>query len=199
MTTTARGIPARVSLWLDRHNSGSRNSKAAFTPSASRNCRLQLTNVSSHIVLFTIREYLHINWGYFHLPVMVLFGVNSGSYCFHVWQLELTPTRQGELQHVSAEVRREDLHNAQVHVHCLQARPGEGGQQEVVQGGGGADAQRLERVARQPAVQQEDQVEEQEGGAQLDQDPGRDVPQELPASLETVISHVSPPPDEIVR
>lgn len=105
-------------------------------------------------------------------------------------QLELTPARQRELEHVSAEVRREDLHDAQVHVQRLQPRPGEGGQQEVVQEDGGADAQRRERVARQPAVQQEDQVEEEEGGAQLDEDLGRDVPQELPAPSGMVVRWV---------
>lgn len=108
--------------------------------------------------------------------------MNAACFWFDVWQLELTPTRQGELEHVSAEVGCEDLHDAQVHVQRLQARPGEGGQQEVVEEGSCADAQRREREARQPAVQQEDQVEEEEGGAQLDQDLGRDVPQELPAA-----------------
>lgn len=93
------------------------------------------------------------NWSVSATHEPVAFGVNAVYYWFDVWQLELTPPRQGELEHVSAEVRREDLHNAQVHVQRLQARPGEGGQQEVVQEGSCAYAQRRDRVARQPRVQ----------------------------------------------
>lgn len=95
--------------------------------------------------------------------------------------MPLTPTRQRELQHVSAEVRREHLHDAQVHVQRLEPRPGEGRQQEVVQEEGGADAQPGDRLERQPAVQQEDQVEEEERRAELDQDLGGNVPQKLSA------------------
>ena len=92
-----------------------------------------------------------------------------------------TPAYQWELEHVSAEVRREHLHDAQVHVQGLEPRPRERRQQEVVQEEGGADAQPDRRVERQPAVQQEDQVQEQEGQAELDQDLGRNVPQQFPA------------------
>lgn len=62
----------------------------------------------------------------------------------------------------------------------LQPRPGEGGQQEVVQEEGGADAERGGRMLRQPAVQEEEQVEEEERDAELDQDLGWDVLQKLP-------------------
>lgn len=92
----------------------------------------------------------------------------------------LTPTGEGDLQHVSAEVGQEDLHHAQVHVQRLKPRPREGRQQEVVQEEGGADAEPPGRIPGQPAIQQEDQVEEEEGHAELDQDLRRDVPQKLP-------------------
>lgn len=92
----------------------------------------------------------------------------------------LTPTSEGDLQHVSAEVGQEHLHHAQVHVQRLKPRPREGRQQEVVQEEGGADAEPPGRILRQPAVQQEDQVEEEEGHAELDQDLRRDVPEKLP-------------------
>jgi len=65
----------------------------------------------------------------------------------------LTPAQQGEPEHVSAEVRREHAHDAQVHVQRLEPRPREGRQQEVVQEEGGADAQPGGGVERQPAVQ----------------------------------------------
>lgn len=92
----------------------------------------------------------------------------------------LTPTNQGDLQHVSAEVGQEDLHHAQVHVQRLKPRPGDRRQQEVVQDKGGADAERAGRLLRQPAVQEEEQVEEEERGAELDQDLSWDVPPKFP-------------------
>lgn len=90
-----------------------------------------------------------------------------------------TPANQGELEHVSAEVRVEHPHDGQVHVQRLEPRPGERRQQEVVQEEGGANAEPLRRVERQPAVQEEDQVEEEEGHAELDQDLGGNVPQQF--------------------
>lgn len=95
--------------------------------------------------------------------------------------VELTPAHQRELQHVSAEVRREHLDDAQVHVQGLESRPGERRQQEVVQEEGGANTQPSDWVERQPAVQQEDQVEEEEGDAELNQDLGRNIPQQFSA------------------
>lgn len=68
----------------------------------------------------------------------------------------------------------------------LEPRPGERCQQEVVQEEGGADAQTDGWVERQPAVQQEDQVQEEEGHAELDQDLGRNVPQQFSAEKEMV-------------
>ena len=52
-----------------------------------------------------------------------------------------TPAHEGEPEHVSAEVRIEHPHDAQVHVQGLKPRPREGRQQEVVQEEGGAYAQ----------------------------------------------------------
>lgn len=63
----------------------------------------------------------------------------------------------------------------------LESRPGERRQQEVVQEEGGANTQPGDRVERQPAVQQEDQVEEEEGDAELNQDLGRNIPQQFSA------------------
>lgn len=68
----------------------------------------------------------------------------------------------------------------------LKPRPGERGQQEVVQEEGGADAQPAGWVLRQPAVQQEEQVEEEERHAELDQDLSWDVPQKFPGQEPSV-------------
>lgn len=45
----------------------------------------------------------------------------------------LTPSYSTELQDVGWNIGVEDLDQGKVHVHSLQAHPGEGGQQEVVQ------------------------------------------------------------------
>lgn len=64
----------------------------------------------------------------------------------------------------------------------LKSHPGEGNQQEVVKepGGGDAEAHRV-RVERQPRIHQEDQVQQQQGQAQLDEDFGWNVLTQLPA------------------
>lgn len=93
----------------------------------------------------------------------------------------LTPAQQRNFKHVSAEVGREHLNHAQVHVQGLNSCPGEWRQQEIVQEEGGANAQPDGRVQRQPAVKQEDQVEEEEGHAELNKDLGWNVPQQFPA------------------
>lgn len=51
---------------------------------------------------------------------------------------------------------------------------------------GGADTQPDDSVERQPAVQQEDQVEEEEGDAELNQDLGWNIPQQFSARREFV-------------
>lgn len=92
-----------------------------------------------------------------------------------------TPASQGVLDHVTWYVAVEDLHKGQVHVHSLQSHPGEGDQQEVVKepGGGDAEAHSL-WVERQPRIHQEDQIEKQQGQAQLDEDFRWNVLAQLP-------------------
>lgn len=68
----------------------------------------------------------------------------------------------------------------------LKPRPGERRQQEVVQEDGGANAQPAGRMLRQPAVQEEEQVEEEERHAELDQDLSWDVPQKFPEQEHSV-------------
>lgn len=68
----------------------------------------------------------------------------------------------------------------------LKPRPGERGQQEVVQEEGGANAQPAGGVLRQPAVQQEEKVEEEERHAELDQDLSWDVSQKFPEQEHSV-------------
>lgn len=68
----------------------------------------------------------------------------------------------------------------------LKPSPGERCQQEVVQEEGSANTQPDRWVERQPAIQQEDQVEEEEGHAQLNQDLGRNIPEQLSAEKEFV-------------
>lgn len=92
----------------------------------------------------------------------------------------LTPAHRAELEDVSADVGVEHLDQSDVHVHGLQPHPGEGGQQEVVQQDGHAAAQPGAVEARQPAVQQEDHVEEQQRRAQVHQDLGGVVAPQLP-------------------
>lgn len=72
-----------------------------------------------------------------------------------------TPADDAELEDVSAYVGVEDLDQSDVHVDGLQAHPGEGGQQEVVQQHGHGQAQPAGVQAGQPSVQQEHHVEEQ--------------------------------------
>lgn len=89
---------------------------------------------------------------------------------------ELTPANQGELQHVFGHEVVEDFDDGQVHMQSLQPHPGEGDQQEVVQEEGCGNAQTHSIcVQRQPRVQQERQVEKEQGKTQMDQDLRRDV------------------------
>lgn len=91
---------------------------------------------------------------------------------FQLYFETLTPSDDAELEDVSAYVGVEDFDQSDVHVDGLQPHPGEGGQQEVVQKDGHGEAQPLAVQARQPAVQQEDHVEEQQGRAEVHQDLG---------------------------
>ena len=65
----------------------------------------------------------------------------------------LTPSHDAELEHVRGHVDVEDLDQGQVHVDSLQAHPGEGGQQEVVQEHRHRHAQPIGVHAGEPAVQ----------------------------------------------
>ena len=72
----------------------------------------------------------------------------------------------------------------------LKSHPGESSQQEVVEEPGGGDAEALSlRVERQPRVYQEDQVQHQQGQAQLDQDFGWNVFTQLPAVFKRFRQH----------
>ena len=63
----------------------------------------------------------------------------------------------------------------------LQAHPGEGSQQEVVQEPGGGDAEAHSvRVEGQPTIHQEHQVQKQQSHTQLDQDLRWDVLTQFP-------------------
>lgn len=94
----------------------------------------------------------------------------------------LTPAHGAELEDVSAYVGVEDFHQSDVHVNGLQAHPGEGGEQEVVQEDGGRHAQPLAPAqVGQPAVQQEHHVEEEQRRAQVHQDLRRVVAPQVPA------------------
>ena len=94
------------------------------------------------------------------------------------------PAGKREPQHVVRYVVVEDLDEGQVHVDRLQSHPGEGNQQEVVKepGGGDAEAQGV-WVERQPSVNQEDEVQQQQRQTQLDQDFGWNVLTQLPAGI----------------
>lgn len=62
---------------------------------------------------------------------------------------------------------------------------------------GSANAQADRRVERQPAIQQEDQVEEEEGRAELNQDLGRNIPQQLSVWKEFVRRIINQPGYEV--
>lgn len=68
----------------------------------------------------------------------------------------------------------------------LKSRPREGCEQEVMQEEGGANAQPDCIEKRQPAVQQKDQVEQEEGQGELDQDLSRNVPEQDPAQKKSL-------------
>lgn len=89
---------------------------------------------------------------------------------------ELTPSRQGKLEHVSGHVVVEDPDDGQVHMESLQTHPGEGNQQKVVQekSCGNAQAHGI-RVQSQPRVHQEHQVQKEQTETQMNQDLGRNV------------------------
>lgn len=79
------------------------------------------------------------------------------------------PADQRELQHVAWYVAIEDFHKGQVHLDGLKSHPGEGNQQEVVKEPGSGDTEAHSVwVERQPGIHQEDQVQQQQGHAQLD-------------------------------
>lgn len=61
----------------------------------------------------------------------------------------------------------------------LKPRPGKRRQQEVVQEKGSADTKIDYFVVSKPSIQHEDQVEEQEGKAELDQDLGRNIAEQF--------------------
>lgn len=82
----------------------------------------------------------------------------------------LTPSDDAELEDVSAYVGVEDFDQSDVHVDGLQTHPCEGGQQEVMQQDGHGETQPVDVQTRQPAVQQEHHVEEQQRRAQVHQD-----------------------------
>lgn len=107
--------------------------------------------------------------------------------------LTLTPADEAELEDVSADVGVEDFDQRDVHVDGLQAHPGEGGQQEVVQDDGHGQTQPVGVQAGQPAVQQEDHVEEQQRGAEVHQDLGRVVAPQFAegGNVERSLGHTS--------
>ena len=92
----------------------------------------------------------------------------------------LTPSHDAELEHVRGHVDVEDLDQGQVHVDSLQAHPGEGGQQEVVQGAGHAHTQAVHGPGGQPGVEQEHHIEGEQRQRQVDEDLGGVVTTQLP-------------------
>lgn len=98
---------------------------------------------------------------------------------------ELTPSNDAELEDVSAYVGVEDLDQSDVHVNGLQAHPGEGGQQKVVQKDSRRRAQPLVfDHGGKPPVQQEDNVEEQQRRAEVHQDLRWIISSQLPVRME---------------
>lgn len=92
----------------------------------------------------------------------------------------LTPSHSTELEDVRRYVDIEDLDQSEVHVNSLQSHPGEGGQEEVVQRGGCSHTQSVQAPGGQPGVEQEDQVQAQQGQGEVDEDLRGIVPAKLP-------------------
>lgn len=68
----------------------------------------------------------------------------------------------------------------------LKTCPRECRQQEVVQEEGGANTQTWDWVHRQPAIQQEDEIEEENGQAELDQDLSWNISEQFSARIKIV-------------
>lgn len=75
----------------------------------------------------------------------------------------LTPSDGAELEHVQRDVGVEDLDERHVHVHGFQAHPHQGGQHQVVLDGSRGNGQAFAGEGREPGVEQEEQVEAQQG------------------------------------
>lgn len=96
----------------------------------------------------------------------------------------LTPSDGAELQHVRRDIGVEDLDQREVHVHGLQAHPHEGGQDQVVQGGGRGHGEAVAGEGGEPGVEEEEQVEAQQGKRQVDEDLRGVVAAQLPVQRE---------------
>lgn len=75
----------------------------------------------------------------------------------------LTPANDAEFQYVSADVSVKYFHKSNVHVNCFQPHPGKGCQKEEMQQGSHCRAKTIYVKRGDPAVQEEDEIQEQQG------------------------------------
>lgn len=100
-----------------------------------------------------------------HLKPLKIFG----PILINIWHLNLTPSHCTEFKDVRRYIGVEHLDQCEVHVHSLEAHPGERSQQEIVQGRGSADAQAIVGEGWEPGVQKEEHAQPQQRSWQVDE------------------------------
>lgn len=87
------------------------------------------------------------------------------------------------------DVSVKHFHKSNVHVDGFQPHPGEGSQEEEVQQGSHSRAESSHAKGSDPAIQEEDEIQEEQGRAQIHQDFGGIIPAQLPKGGEGSVTH----------
>lgn len=93
--------------------------------------------------------------------------------------MRLTPASDAEFQYVSANISVKYFNQGNVHVNCFQPHPGKGCQKEEMEQGCNGRAKAIHMKWGDPAIQEEKEVQEQQGCTQVHQDFGGIVPSQL--------------------
>lgn len=93
--------------------------------------------------------------------------------------MRLTPASDAEFQYVSANVSIKYFNQGNVHVNCFQPHPGKGCKKEEMEQGRNGRAKAIHMKWGDPAIQEEKEVQEQQGCTQVHQDFGGIVPSQL--------------------
>lgn len=90
-----------------------------------------------------------------------------------------TPAKDAEFQYISANVSVEYFNQSDVHVDRFQPHPGESCKKEEMQQGCKGHAEPIHVKRGDPAIQEEDEVQEQQGCTQVHQDFGGIIPSQF--------------------